>query len=76
MSHMEIIQTFPNGTTIEFGTDACGHNVYRVCCSTGAMCRYVEASHCAVTYAQQYEEFYPLHPPKTGETHETQSENS
>ena len=53
---MEIIQTLPNGTTIEFGTDAHGNHVHRVCSPTKSLCRYTEPYHCALAYATQYEE--------------------
>jgi hypothetical protein len=62
---MEVIQTFPNGTTIEAGVDSHGNQVHRVCCPTKAMCRYVEPIHCAQAYAQQYEEYYSVKPEKT-----------
>jgi hypothetical protein len=61
---MEVIQTFPNGTTIEFGEDWHGNQVHRVCSATGAMCRYVEPFHCALAYAQHYEDFYAVKPPE------------
>jgi len=59
---MQIIQTYPNGTTIELGIDSHGNQVHRVCTSGGSMCRYVEPIHCAMVYAQQYEEFYGIKP--------------
>ena len=65
---MEVIQTFPNGTTIEFGKDWHGNDVHRVCSVTGAMCRYVEPFHCALAYAQHYEDFYAVKPPIPNET--------
>lgn len=55
---MEVMQTFPNGTTIEFGEDSHGNQVHRICCPTKAMCRFAEPYHVALTYAQQYEEWY------------------
>ena len=61
---MKIIQTSPKGTTIEFGEDSWGHQVYRVCSATGAMCRLTEPYHCALVYAQEYEEFYSMTGPK------------
>jgi hypothetical protein len=61
---MQVIQTFPNGTTIEFGEDSHGNQVHRVCSPTGAMCRYVEPFPCALAYAQHYEENYAIKPPK------------
>lgn len=61
---MEVIQTLPNGTTIEFGEDSWGHQIHRVCCPTGAMCRYCESIHIAMAYAQQYEEHYAVKPPQ------------
>jgi hypothetical protein len=61
---VKIIQTFLKGTTIEFGEDSRGHQVYRVCSATGAMCRLTEAYHCALVYAQGYEEFYSITEPK------------
>lgn len=61
---MEVIQTFPNGTTIELGEDWHGNQVHRVCSATGAMCRYVEPFHCALAYAQHYEDFYAVKPNK------------
>ena len=57
---MEVIQTFPNGTTIEFGEDSHGNQVHRVCSATGAICRYTEPHHCATVYALQFEEYYAL----------------
>ena len=66
---MEVIQTFPNGTTIEFGEDSHGHWIHRVCSATGAMCRYVESNHIAQAYAIHYEEGYAVKPPQEGETH-------
>lgn len=60
---MEVIQTFPNGTTIEFGEDCHGRYVHRVCSVTGAMCRYVESNHIAIAYAQHYEDNYAVKPP-------------
>jgi hypothetical protein len=59
---MQIIQTLPNGTTIEFGEDAHGNQVHRVCTANGSMCRYVEPHHCAATYAQQFDEYYLIQP--------------
>ena len=55
---MEVIQTFPHGTTIEAGTDSRGNYIHRVCNYSGSLCRYVESHHIAVVYAQQYEEFF------------------
>jgi hypothetical protein len=55
---MEVIQTFPNGSTIEFGKDCHGNQVHRVCNASASMCRYVEPYHCALVYAQQYEEYF------------------
>ena len=55
---MEVIQTFPNGTTIEFGEDCHGHHVHRVCTSSADMCRYAEPYHVALTYANHYEEYF------------------
>jgi hypothetical protein len=55
---MDVIQTFPNGTTIELGEDGHGNQVHRVCNATGSMCRYVEPYHCAAVYAQHFEEHY------------------
>ena len=53
---MEVIQTLPHGTTIEFGEDSGGHYVHRVCNYSGSMCRYAEPFHVALAYANQYEE--------------------
>jgi hypothetical protein len=55
---MEVIQTFPNGSTIEFGEDSHGNHVHRVCNPSGSMCRYVEPYTCALVYAEQYEEYF------------------
>ena len=55
---MEVIQTFPNGSTIEFGEDFHGHHVHRVCNASASMCRYAEPYHVALTYAAQYEEYF------------------
>jgi hypothetical protein len=73
---MEIIQTLPNDTTIAFGTDSHGNHVHRVCSPTGAMCRYAEPLHVALTYAAQYDEYYVVQPAKPDETHASQSKNS
>ena len=59
---MEVIHTFPKGTTIEFGDDSHGNQVHRVCSATGAICRYVEPHHCAMVYAQQFEDYYAVDP--------------
>lgn len=59
---MEVIQTFPNGTTIEFGEDSHGNQVHRVCTASGSLCRYVEPNHCAQVYAQQFDEYYVIKP--------------
>jgi hypothetical protein len=59
---MEVIQTFPNGTTIEAGTDSRGIHIHRVCNSSRSLCRYVESHHIAVAYAQQYEDCYQIKP--------------
>lgn len=64
---MEVIQTFPNGTTIEFGKDWHGNDVHRVCSVTGAMCRFAESNHVAQAYAQHYEEAYAVKPPTKAE---------
>lgn len=69
---MQVIQTFPNGTTIEFGEDWHGNQVHRVCSATGAMCRYTEPFHVALTYAHHYEDSYAVKPPQASETHKTQ----
>ena len=58
MRVMQVIQEFPNGTTIEIGEDEHGNQVHRVCNASGSMCRYVEPYHCATVYAQQYDEYY------------------
>ena len=52
---MQVIQTFSNGTTIEFGDDSSGSHVHRVCSPGQKSCRYVEPFHCALVYAEQYE---------------------
>ena len=52
---MKIIQTFPNGTTVEFGDDSSGSQVYRVCSPGQKTWRYAEPYHVAITYAAQYE---------------------
>lgn len=59
---MEVIQTYPNGTTIELGIDSHGNQVHRVCTAGGSMCRYVEPYHCAAVYAQEFEETYAIKP--------------
>lgn len=56
------MQTFPNGTTIEFGEDLHGNQVHRVCNPSGSMCRYVEPYPCALVYAEQYEEYFAKQP--------------
>ena len=55
---MDVIQTFPNGTTIEFGEDSHGHHVHRVCNPGGSICKYTEPFHCALTYANYFEEYW------------------
>jgi DNA-binding phage protein len=55
---MEVIQTFPNGSTIEFGQDSNGHCVHRVCNYSSSICKYTEPFHCALTYALQFEEYF------------------
>lgn len=59
---MEVIQSFDNGTTIEIGVDRHGNQVHRICTPGGSMCRFAEPYHVALTYAQQYEEFYLAKP--------------
>ena len=59
---MQVIQTFPKDTTIELGEDQHNNQVHRVCTPGGSMCRYVEPYHCALTYAEQFEEWYPHAP--------------
>jgi hypothetical protein len=59
---LEVIQTFSNGTTIELGEDSHGNQVHRVCTAGGSLCRYVEPIHCAMVYAQQFEEYYAIKP--------------
>jgi len=59
---MEVIMTYPNGTTIELGEDSHRNQVHRVCTPGGSMCRFVEPIHVAMTYAQQYEDCYPVKP--------------
>jgi len=61
-SSMTLIQTMPHGTTIELLDDMHGNQVHRVCTAGGSMCRYVEPYHCALVYANQYEEFYDIPP--------------
>jgi len=58
---MKLLETLPNGTTIEFGEDAHGNQVHKVCNFSGSLCRYVEPYHCAVAYAAQYEEYFVKH---------------
>jgi len=55
---MQLLETFPNGTTIELGIDLHGNQVHRICSSGGSLCRFAEPYHVAHTYALQYEEFY------------------
>ena len=61
---MDIIITYPKGTTIELGIDGHGNQVHRVCTASGSLCRYVEPWHCAQTYAEQFEEYYSPVPNK------------
>lgn len=68
---MDVIMTYPNGTTIEFGDDAHGNQVHRVCNAGKSMCRYVEPWHCAQTYAEHYEEYYRIVPDKNRGTDES-----
>jgi hypothetical protein len=65
---MDVIQTFPNGTTIEFGEDSHGHHVHRVCNPGGSICKYTEPFHCALTYANYFEEYYMPGGEKTAES--------
>ena len=55
---MEVMQTFPNGTIIEFGDDSHGNQVHRVSHPANTACRYVEPYTCALVYADQYEKQY------------------
>ena len=57
---MDVIQTLPNGTTIEFGEDSHGNQVHRVCTASGSLCRFAESSHVAMVYAAQFEEYYSV----------------
>lgn len=59
---MQIIQTLPRGTTIELGEDYHGNQVHRICNPGGSMCRFAEPYHVAITYAQQFEQFYGVGP--------------
>ena len=59
---MEVIQTFPKGTTIEFGEDSHGNQVHRVCTPSGSMCRFAESNHVAQAYAHHFEENYCAKP--------------
>jgi hypothetical protein len=59
---MEVIQTFTNGTTIEFGVDSHGNQVHRICTPSGSMCRFAESNHVAQSYACQFEENYRVKP--------------
>ena len=58
MDLMDVVTTYPNGTTIELGFDGHGNQVYRVCNASGSLCRYTEPWHCAEVYAQQFEEYF------------------
>lgn len=58
MDLMDVVTTYPNGTTIELGFDGHGNQVYRVCNASGSLCRYTEPWHCAQTYAETYEEYF------------------
>ena len=55
---MEVLQTFPNGTVIEFGYDSQGNQVHRVSHPANTTYRYVEPYICALVYAEQYEKQY------------------
>jgi hypothetical protein len=57
---VEVILTLENGTTIETGVGYTGNQLYRVCCSTGSICRYADSYHIALSYASQYEEYFPI----------------
>jgi hypothetical protein len=59
---MEVMQTFPNGTVIEFGDDLHGNQVHRVSHPAATTYRYVEPYVCALAYAQQYEEYFAATP--------------
>ena len=59
---MDVIFTYPKGTTIEFGLDSHGNQVHRICNVGGSMCRYTEPWHCAQVYAEQFEEYYQAVP--------------
>lgn len=65
---MEVIQTFSNGTTIEFGDDFHGNPVHRICNPSGSICKYAEPFHCALTYAHYFEEYYMLNRTQTAES--------
>jgi hypothetical protein len=60
---VEVILTLENGTTIETGV-GCAGNLYRVCCSTGSICRYADSYHIAMSYATQFEEYCPTNAAK------------
>jgi len=57
---MDVVTTYPNGTTIEFGFDSHDNQVYRVCNPSKSICRYTEPWHCATCYAQVFEETYVI----------------
>jgi len=59
---MDLLTTYPNGTTIESYMDDKNDAVYRVCTGSGSLCRLTTVYHCAVTYATVFEETYPVHP--------------
>ena len=63
---MDVMQTLPRGTTIEVGIDSHGNQVHRICTPGGSMCRFAEPFHVAITYANQYEEYYGVVPDKEG----------
>ena len=75
ITSVDIIQTFPNGTTIECGTDSHGNHVHRICSRTGAMCRYAEPHHVAMAYAQQYEDYYAVKKEEDSKTTKPTAEN-
>jgi hypothetical protein len=53
---MELIATLKNGTTVEQYVDGGGHLTYRICTPSQAICRLTDVHHCAMCYAEQFDQ--------------------
>jgi hypothetical protein len=53
---VELISTLKDGTTIEQYVDGSGHLTYRICTPSQAICRLTDVHHCAMTYAETFDQ--------------------